>query len=152
MTPLMCCMEIADFLRSSLSLGEYGQVYAGFLPKINTSKPEEAKKRCPAIAVRATDIDDSKENTLVHVVIYSTTYDDDIKFGSESLYHLLEKIKFELLTNNPINDRYLIDIQDNIFHTSIPDEQPFPIWWGTIEFDVYIPQPVNKRFMNRMVG
>ena len=33
MTPFNCAVEIADFLKGALDVGN-GQIYAGFLPKI----------------------------------------------------------------------------------------------------------------------
>ena len=147
MTPFNCAVEIADFLKGVLDVGN-GQIYAGFLPKID--KVKDANKRCPAIAVRAVQVEDNKEHSTVDIAIYILTYDDDMKFGSESLYHIIEKIRYELLTNNPINDRWLIDLKDNSFIEDIPDEQPYPFYWSAIQFTVKIPQPSNKKVINLM--
>ena len=147
MTPFRCAKEIAEFLKSKLQLGETGRIYEGFLPKID--KVKDAYKRCPAIAVRATEIEDGKDASTVNISIYVVTYDDDMEFGSESLYHLVEAIRFELLSNNPVNNRWLINLKEDNLWIMIPDEQPYPYWWSTIEFTVNIPQPSNDIVINQ---
>lgn len=148
MTPFNCAKEVAEFLSGVLELGESGRVYAGFLPKID--KVKDAYKRCPTIAVRAVEVEDAKEYSTVELAIYVLTYDDDMEKGSESLYHVLEAVRFQLLSNNPVNDRWLINLNEDTIYTGIPNEQQYPYWWGSLQFSVQIPQPSNKKFISRI--
>ena len=69
-----------------------------------------------------------------------------MKFGSESLYHILQFIRFHLLTNNPIRRRFEIKCKDGeTMETYIPDEQPYPFWQGRLDFAVYLEQPSRNR-------
>ena len=147
MTPFRCSQEIAEFLKENIDVGESGRIYAGFLPKID--KVKDAWKRCPSIAVRVTDVVDVEKTSTVNVAIYVLTFDDDMELGSESLYHLTEAIRFNLLTNNPIKNRWQIDLKENSFDITIPDEQPFPYWWSVLQFSINISQPSNDKYINQ---
>ena len=65
------------------------------------------------------------------------------KGGAESLYHVLEFLRFSLLSKNPIKNRW--QIAGGELETSIPDEQPYPKYWGRIDFDVILPIVKNPR-------
>ena len=147
MTPFSCAKEIAEYLKGVLKVGDAGRIYAGFLPKID--KISDAYKRCPAIAIRPIDIDDAKDVSTAIMAIYVVTFDDDVECGSEALYHLIESIRFELLSNNPIKNRWLIDLNEKSLHTSIPDEQFYPYWVAVLDFAVRISQPSNKKVINQ---
>lgn len=121
-------------------------VYAGFLPY--TSK-KTADKLCPAIVVRPYLIADKEEETTASIAVIVTTFDEDMLFGCYSLFHVLEKIRFDLLTNNPILRK--IKIKEGSMETVVPDGQPYPQWLGQVTFDVYLPQPENHRFLNEAV-
>lgn len=156
-TPWGCAKEIAEFLNDKF--GEYDEkepatrnsygVYAGFLPKVN--KAEEMKKLCPAIAIRPLMIEDGYKNTIAKMVIYAVVFDADKRTGCESLYHLLQFIRYQLLANNPINEQYQIKLtEDDTMETFIPDEQPFPFWEGRMDFGVYLEQPSNTTAISKM--
>lgn len=147
MTPYECAADVVEFLKSKLEIGESGQIYVGFLPRIDKAK--DAWKRCPSIAVRASDVDDEKEGSTARILIYVLTYDEDMIYGSQSLSHILEKIRYEILANNPISDEWWLELGNGGMHSSIPDEQPFPYWWGVIEMIVAIPQPQNNKWINQ---
>lgn len=150
MTPLDCARGLAKYLKRCFDTydeidsinGEQQNkpinTYAGFLPRVSTTK--DMLKICPAVVVRPELVDDSKDNSKTTIVIYVTVYDHDFQHGSDSLYHLLEFVRFSLLSQNPVDDKY--QIIGNAMKMTIPDGQPFPQWLGTIEFDVYLPQPV----------
>ena len=85
------------------------------------------------------------------MVIYAVVFDADKRTGCESLYHLLQFIRYQLLANNPINKRYQIKLtEDDTMETFIPDEQPFPFWEGRMDFGVYLEQPSNTTAISKM--
>lgn len=149
MTPLDCARGLAGYLKGRFK--EYSEsaegnesgaekavnVYAGFLPRASTR--QEAKSMCPAVVLRPELIEDGKEDTRVTIIAYVTVYDEDMKYGSDRLYHLLEFMRFILLSENPVENKW--QIADGM-KTTIPDEQPYPQWFGMVEFDVFLPQPI----------
>ena len=154
MTPWECAESLADFFKEKLKEydeklyvhDEAGQreeskeynIYAGYLPYV-TSR-DDKKKLCPAIAVRPLEVNDTGSRSTVLIGIYVTTYDDkDMKTGCKELYHMLEFLRMQLLSNNPVRNKW--EIVPDTMSASIPDEQPFPQWWGRIDMAVYIPQP-----------
>lgn len=149
MTPLDAAQEIASYIKQHINerlsekhdieLTDYN-IYAGFLPYARTSA--EVRAMCPAIVVRPDTVQDSNDETTVKISVYVTTYDDDMSLGHEYLYHLLERVRYLLLSREPINNRYIV--QD--MKTTIPDEQPFPQWLALIEFTTYIPAIYNERY------
>lgn len=156
-TPWGAAKEIAAFLtekfkeyseKEPASGNSYG-VYAGFLPRAN--KAEDMKKLCPAVVIRPLTIEDGDKHTLARMVIYAVVFDSDKRTGCESLYHLLEFMRYHLLANNPVARRYQIKITDeDTMETFIPDEQPYPFWEGRMDFAVYLEQPGNNGSRARM--
>lgn len=161
-TPWGAAKVIAEFLNQrfqeysekeinagDLSKSKPYHAYAGFLPR--EAKAEDMKKHVPAVVVRPLMIEDGEKHTLVKMVIYAATFDNDRKAGCESLYHLLQFMRYQLLANNPINAQYQIKLtEDDAMETFIPDEQPFPFWEGRIDFAVYLEQPSNPKFLAQM--
>lgn len=162
MTPLDIAKGLAEFLNETLlpELTDYNdphyediKCYAGFLPRTNTN--ETRKKLCPAIVITPSTINDRLNSASVGITVNVTTYDEDMIHGHESLYHLVERIRYVLLSNNPISMLY--NIVDCEVTTTIPDEQPYPQWWAYMEFDVNVCQikrnlndifMLNKEFTN----
>lgn len=161
-TPWKAAQDIAKFLNKKFE--EYDEkehnaqnwekskpyhAYAGYLPR--EDKAEQMKKHCPAVVIRPLMVEDGEKYTLAKMVIYAVTYDNDRRTGCESLYNLLEFMRYHLLANNPINKRYQIKItEDDVMETFIPDEQPFPFWEGRIDFAVYLEQPHNTEPLSKM--
>lgn len=149
MTPFECASSLAAYLKKCLDASEEVaditakqeekpiKVYPGFLKRANNRA--DVLDICPAVVLRPELVDDTKDDTKVSMVLYATIYDDDMEHGCMSLYHLLEFIRFSLLSQNPVEDKW--QIVNDAMKTSIPDGQPFPQWIGTIEFEVYLPQP-----------
>ena len=143
MTPLDVSEGIAKFLEGRLkqlneqsdSTNDTIRVYSGFLPRVTNNA--EKRKLCPAALVHPYTIEDD-ENSTVGVTIQVTTYDESMTEGHISLYHLLEVARKELLSQNPIDMKY--QIKDNKVTTMIPDDQPWPQWWGYLEVEVFIPK------------
>lgn len=153
-TPMQCAKEITDFLKEKFR--EYGEkepdtetaynVYAGFLPR--EDNPKKMKALCPAVVIRPLLVEDSADETVAKMAAYAVTYDEDMKFGSESLYHVLQFVRFHLLTNNPVHKRFEIKLKDGeTMETYIPDEQPYPFWQGRMDFAVYLEQPSRNRLV-----
>lgn len=147
MTPWGTATEIADFLKKRvLETDEKGltdwsggslNIYAGFLPYVNNTK--DKAKLCPAIVIRPQRIMDGESETSVSMVIAVTVYDEDMLQGCMPLYHLLEYIRYQLLTESIICGKYYL--KPGTVETTIPDEQPYPQWWGRIDFEMILPQP-----------
>jgi hypothetical protein len=157
MTPWECAEGITAFIQRQIA--EYDedirdinpdgtetkthvQAFTGFLPRARSK--EELLKLCPAIVVRPDEVSDEEERTIVRLIMYVTTYDPDMQQGHVSLYHLMEWLRYQLLSHNPVPDadgkeRWFI--VDGTLKSSVPDDQPFPQWWGYVEADIYLPQP-----------
>lgn len=159
MTPLEVAGGISDFIKEKLAeysdkneietrdgtdiASEPYHVYVGFLPYVQTQ--EERKKLCPAIVVRPLEVNDEKDASKVILGIYVTTYDENMTVGCYGLYHILEFLRFHLLAQNPVANRFMLE--PGSLTTSIPDEQPYPQWWGRLDFAVYIEQPSNGKYV-----
>ena len=145
MTPLGCAEGIVDFIKERLEANDeltnsgekQYKVYTGFLT-IGMSR-SEIKDLAPAIIVRPTEVTDGEQETVAVIGIYITDYDEDRVEGCKTLFHIMEFLRFELLTNNPIRMKY--NIKSGSMISSLPDEQPYPQWWGSIHFEVNLPQP-----------
>ncbi|WP_288761024.1 hypothetical protein [uncultured Veillonella sp.] len=143
MTPLDVSEGVAKYLEGRLRLlEEYSdstddsiRVYSGFLPRVTSNA--EKRKLCPAVVVHPYTVEDDTDS-VVGITIQVTTYDESMTEGHISLYHLLEVVRKELLSQNPIDMKY--QIKDHKVTTMIPDDQPWPQWWGYLEFEVYIPK------------
>ena len=145
MTPWRCAEEIADFLRDEIARYDEksgtGEAHAGFLPiaDVRTMK----KEQCPHIVIRPHKVKDEKKERLASMAVYVVVYPEAEKCGTESLYHVLEFLRFSLLSKNPIKNRW--QIAGGELETSIPDEQPYPKYWGRIDFDIILPIVKNTR-------
>lgn len=163
MTPLQCAEEVAAFLRqqikadeetvrtlftstNEISESETVHVITGFLPRVTTN--EKKKELCPAIVVRPENVTDTDGGSQVKLLISITTYDEDKEKGYISLYNLLEWVRFKLLANSPVGERW--DLSGSL-ETVIPDEQPFPQWWGYLEGSFILPQP-HKIYWRNLGG
>jgi hypothetical protein len=148
MTPLDCIYDIVGFLQEEMQVyqgrnnedGKPVSCYAGFLPY--AMHPKEKKGLCPAVAVRYEKVIDGENETIVSVAVFVTDYDEDIMHGADSMFHMLEYIRQRLLINNPILMKY--QIKNGTMETTVPEEQPYPQWWGRIDFDVHLPQPEKE--------
>lgn len=145
MTPWMCALDMAEFLREQIAAyGEKsagaGEVYAGFLPI--TTVRDLKREQCPHVVLRPHQVEDGKDKSVVKMAVYVVMcQDNDPNDGASSIYHILEFIRFSLLSKNPIKNRW--KIEDGTLETSIPDEQPYPKLWGRIDFDVILPRAKN---------
>ena len=145
MTPLGCAEAIVEFIKERLAAndeiagcgGREYKVYAGLLP-IGLSR-QQVKELAPAIIVRPAEVTDGEDETAAIIGVYVTDYDEDLEEGGKPLFHIMEFLRFELLTNNPINMRN--QIKKGSMISTFPDEQPYPQWWGQIHFEVNLPQP-----------
>lgn len=146
MSPLECMKDIADHLKEKLKIEN---CYAGFLPKID--KVKDAAKRCPSIAVRGIEIVDLPvmRETTMKIAIYVVTYDDDMMYGAEGLYSLLERVRYEILTEEPIKNKWGLKPGETVIVT-IPDEQIYPYWIGAVECVMRMPHMRNYLQINRM--
>lgn len=147
-TPWQCASEITEWLKEQIkSSSEYSKlldvetgnikIYPGFLPYVADKKSKE--KLCPAVVIRPTTISDLEMESTASMAVLVTTYDEDMINGCQSLYRLMEVIRELILANNPINRRW--EIKNGTMESTIPDEQPYPMWWGRIDFDVNVQQP-----------
>lgn len=146
MTPINCARNLAEFLREQFQgysspdekvAGNSITIRDGFLPKQTTM---DAKRRQnPYIVIRPVKVeDDDKEGSTADLQILVTTYDDDKEDGHLALYHILEFIRQSLLTHKLIKKKNMLQMP---MKTMIPEEQPFPQWWGYMEVTYSIGQP-----------
>lgn len=146
MTPINCARNVAEFLREQFQgytapdekIAANGiTIRDGFLPKQTTV---EAKRRqSPYIVIRPVRIDDDdKEGSTADLQILVTTYNDNKEDGHLALYHILEFIRQSLLTHRLIKKKNILQMP---IKTMIPEEQPFPQWWGYMEVTYSIGQP-----------
>lgn len=156
MTPWECAEGLKDFLSEVFTsheemneeTGKPVNVYVGFLPY--TASREAKKKLCPAIVVRPISVRDATDASTVSISVMVTTYDEDMIGGSASMYHLAELIRYSLLAHSPIKRKWRL-VRGSM-ESTFPDEQPYPQWWGRIDFDVTLPQPENHIVMNKWTG
>lgn len=151
MTPWLCAEEVAEFLRGEIAYYDekaagVGEVHAGFLPIAKVAQLR--KESCPYIVIRPHKVKDERKTRRVSMAIYVVVCPAEEDGGAESLYHILEFLRFSLLSKNPISNRWMI--VDGELETSIPDEQPYPKYWGRIDFDIALP--VVKLTRNDMFG
>lgn len=145
MTPWRCAEEIADFLGEEIKRydekSSTGEAHAGFLPIADARTMK--KEQCPHIVIRPHKVKDEKKERLASMAVYVVVCPETEKCGAESLYHVLEFLRFSLLSKNPIKNRW--QIADGELETSIPDEQPYPKYWARMDFDVILPVVKNTR-------
>lgn len=146
MTPWICAQEVAAFLRDEIAgynekAAGVGEVHAGFLPVAKVA--QLAKEQCPYIVIRPHKVEDDRKKRTAHMAVYVVMCPEDEKGGAESIYHVLEFLRFSLLSKNPIKNRWMI--ADGELEMSIPDDQPYPKYWGRIDFNVTLPIVKNTR-------
>lgn len=146
MTPLDVLDDLQTFLTGKMRAysgqtvdGKAINCFTGFLPRVMT--PEAKEKLCPAVVVGYSGVVDRADESVVSVVISVVTRDPDMIHGADELFHMLEYIRFCLLDANPACNKY--DVKNGTMETSVPDDQPYPQWWGRIDFEVHIPQPAS---------
>lgn len=173
MSPIECAQAVADFIRNEC-IQDYVPpqftctppkkepitytpeivVRHGFLPKTVTAA--EKAKQTYNVVVRPVEIIDSvdtKSPSSIELQILVQTYDDDVTQGHLGLYHIMELIRQGIMRTRTIGEYR----SSGELKTEIPEEQPFPRWWGymLIKFDLYqqtyIYRDKNKRFFENEV-
>ena len=157
MTPMQCAKDTAKWLNDYFEHVDLALDYA------NTAKPDKGVKRIrcyagfapyvtnradaatyfPVVAVRVFDVVDDEDESVVTLRMYVGTYDSDMLLGSEWLMNILETIRYALNTAKAINNQYFVR-KDKKIETHVPDEQPYPQWWGYLDVRVNIPQPMPE--------
>ena len=117
-------------------------VYAGFLPNVSEMAGD---KLCSYIVIRPFEVTDEAKESIASIVIYAAVYDESPLYGGNSLMHLLQRVRYELLSSNPVLNRW--QIKDGM-KMVVPEDQPYPIWLGQITFDVNVMRPENPKVMN----
>lgn len=148
---MMCATEVAVLLTDQLKevaptddklAGRRIKAYAGFLPR--TRSVTDKQKLNPAISVRPVKVVDSlNEGSTVELQIILTVYNasEDFDNSHEELYHYLECMRQALLTNPIIASKYILKYP---VETGIPEEQPYPEWWGYMKLIYSVQTPVKK--------
>lgn len=151
MTPLQCADQITLFLKkvfhdyecmadykcNGKSFRKTVNIYTGYLPIYQTMQEKAAI--CPAIVTRPFTISDEEDETTCSMSIFITTMDNDKEKGCFGLFHLMQLVRYKLLSDSPINRKYII--KNGTMESIFPDEQPYPQWIGRINFQVNLPQP-----------
>lgn len=156
MTPYLCAECLVNDLRGLFkdyvspcekTAANGIKIYTGYLPKYTNSADKQ--KNSPCIAVRPVQIDDEEAGrSYVTLQVLVQTYDDNLTEGHREMYHILQMIREYILTNEVINQQY--DLQQPA-HTMIPEEQPWPLWWGymVLRYDCYQPHENLINFLNQ---
>lgn len=153
MTPIRCAEHVVDVLKEAfdgyVSTDEKTSangltICAGFLPRKSNSKEKAAL--CPRIVVRPVQVTDNDESdSLIELQVLAVTYCEDMNDGHFELYNLMEGIRQALLTHKIVGE---VDMLQLPMTTTIPEEQPFPMWWGWMKVTYSIPQSVNHEFLH----
>lgn len=145
MTPIDCADNLVKLLSESFSnyaaadtrVATNGvTIRAGFLPK--TSTAEEKRKQCPSIIVRPVEVTDADNGSIINLEVLFVNYDEDKSKGHLELYHMLERARQTILKNRIVNRRNRLVLP---IKTVVPEEQPYPQWWGYMVLQYTIGQP-----------
>ena len=142
MTPLVCAMEMVEYLKNVFEnhIQEKGAkskdilIKDGFLPRVTTE--DEKKGMTPAIIVTPVLITTPKPtddlDSTVKLEINVITYSKDKMEGHRELFHILEKIRMAILKKQILANKFSLSSNHDVKET-IPYDQPFPQWWALIE-------------------
>lgn len=148
MTPYGCAEAVAEFLKKVFEkyaatddkIKDAGMnIYAGFLPK--TASSEEKRRRDPCITIRPVRIEDTLDYSDVTLQVLVMTYCDGKLDGHRELYHILQIIRQAVETEDIIDGTFQLNYDGHNQVTNIPEEQPYPEWWGYMELHYAIRRP-----------
>lgn len=116
-------------------------VYPGYIPVQNN-----AQERKSLVYVLVIETTDKPGNTKSHatVEIGFSIYDDNHTDGWRSLFNVMEHIRQDLLKHRFVNMKFRLDLEEAPIKMSIPDNQPFPQWQGTMTACYTIGQPEEE--------
>lgn len=142
MTPLVCAMEMVEYLKNVFKehIQEEGAkskdilIKDGFLPRVTTE--DEKRRMTPAIIVTPVLITTPKptldEDSTVKLEINVLTYSKDKMEGHRELFHILEKIRMAIFKKPILAKKFSLSSEHDVKAT-IPYDQPYPQWWALIE-------------------
>ncbi len=116
-------------------------VYPGYIPVQNN-----AQERKSLVYVLVTKTTDKPGNTKSHatVEIGFSIYDDNHTDGWRSLYNVMEHVRQDLLKYRFVGMKFRLDLEEAPIEMTIPDNQPFPQWQGTMTACYTIGQPEEE--------
>ncbi|MGF9822625.1 hypothetical protein ABE430_08900 [Brevibacillus agri] len=112
------------------------QVIAGYLPE---KKPVQKQNvpDFPYVIVRYLQEEDDNDGVIASVKIIVGTYSQDAQDGWRDPLNILTRIKQDLLARPVFGESFRVE---KPIKTELPEEQPFPEWWGAITLQVIMPQ------------
>ncbi|MDT3416169.1 hypothetical protein QO009_002037 [Brevibacillus aydinogluensis] len=144
MTPIVMLDQLVERLKSIVSNFELPsnvegvkkapQVLAGYLPE---KRQNQDQPDLPYVIARFLGDNETDEQATATVKIIVGTYSKDQKDGWRDTLNVLTRIKQELLARPVFGGSFLVA---RPIKTELPEEHPYPEWWGTITLDVIIPQ------------
>lgn len=146
MTPILCARAVVEYLKRDFAnytptdekmAANDVVIRDGFLPKSYLSK--DATKHKPYVIVRPVQVKDEESgHSGVSMQILVFTYNQDTENGHLELYNMMERIRQALLKKRTIGDMFRLSMP---VISKIPEEQPYPNWWGYLLVDYGIAQP-----------
>lgn len=116
-------------------------VYPGYIPVQNS-----AQERNSFVYVLVTETIDKPGNNKSHATVELglSIYDDDHTDGWRSLFNVMEHIRQDLLKYRFVGMKFRLDLEEAPVKMSIPDNQAFPQWQGTMTACYTIGQPEEE--------
>lgn len=156
MTPILCAQSVADMLQKEFegyvstepkTANNGITICTGFLAKTRTAA--EKQTRCPRIVIRPVKVTNSEDSkSTVELQILTVTYCEDMDDGHMELYNLMERVRQAVLFNRIVADMNLLQLP---VESVVPEEQPWPCWWGWMNASYDVPQTVNNQELIKYV-
>lgn len=150
MTPTMMIDRLVERLRGIVSTYELSanvsgvkkapQVIAGYLPQKKATQKQDIPD-FPYVIVRFLKDNDTQELSQVRVKIIVGTYSEDAQNGWRDTLNILTRVKQELLAQPVFGGSFLVN---RPIETELPEEQPFPEWYGMLTLNVTVPQMIEE--------
>lgn len=146
MTPIIMLDRLVEHLQSItenfemqtniLGIKKAPQVVAGYLSEKKPAQKQEVPDY-PYVIVRFLKDDDDNEGAAARVKIIVGTYSQDAQDGWRDPLNILTRIKQELLARPVFGESFRVE---KPIETEMPEEQPYPEWWGSLTLNVIMPQ------------
>lgn len=147
MTPIGLMNELAKFLQDTLKDYSTQQttgnlpilVYPGYPPIPDTAV--EKNSYLYVLVVETNDEEDDSKMSTAKVEIGFSIYDADQTDGWRTIYNVMEHVRQALLKKRFIAMKHRLELP---LKGVVPDEQPFPQWYGKLIATYTIGQPQEE--------
>jgi hypothetical protein len=111
------------------------RVVAGYLPEKKPTQKQDPPD-IPYVIVRFLEANETNQNATATVKVIVGTYSKDTQDGWRDTLNVLTRIKQELLARPVFGGSFLVD---RPIKTELPEEHPYPEWWGSLTLNVIVP-------------